>query len=242
MTTDSITVSRRFCGPSDSGNGGYVCGRLAEYLPGCAVVRLKRPPPLETALRVEVTDSEARLLHDSAVVAEARLAELDVQPPLAPSFVEAQRAAEHYAGFSRHAFPRCFVCGPLRDVGDGMRIFPGSSGVDSVVAAPWIPDASLADDSGQVGAAFLWAALDCPGAFAVMPRPEPGKAVVLGELCVRIDNVLAPHEECVVIGWKLHDEGRKHFAGSAVFSSAGRAVAVGRATWIEVASTAFEKP
>jgi hypothetical protein len=27
---EAIHIDRRFCGPPDSGNGGYVCGRVAE--------------------------------------------------------------------------------------------------------------------------------------------------------------------------------------------------------------------
>ena len=96
----------------------------------------------------------------------------------------------------------------------------------ALVAAPWIPDASLADRSGKVRAEFLWAALDCPGAWAAGPYPE-GKALVLGELCAR------------VTGRPIESEGRKRFAGTAVFASSGQAVAVARATWLEVPASAF---
>jgi hypothetical protein len=50
--TDSIIIQRRFQGPANSGNGGYVCGRLASYIQGPATVRLKSPPRLETELHV----------------------------------------------------------------------------------------------------------------------------------------------------------------------------------------------
>jgi hypothetical protein len=71
-----------------------------------------------------------------------------------------------------------------------------------------------------------------------MPRPE-GKAMLLGELCARIDGSVAPGEECVALGWALGVEGRKRIGASAVFSADGRAVAVGRAIWIEVEARAF---
>ena len=32
----SIIIDRRYCGPPNSGNGGYVCGRLARHIPGGA--------------------------------------------------------------------------------------------------------------------------------------------------------------------------------------------------------------
>ena len=239
MVKESINIPARFCGPSTSGNGGYVCGRVARHLAGCACVRLKTPPPLETDLRIEASGSEARLLDGSAVIAEATGAELNLTPPHAPSFAEAGEAAKQYAGFTRHTFPRCFVCGPERTPGDGLRIFPGPAGRNGMVAAPWIPDASLADTDGAVAPEFLWAALDCPGAFAVMPVPEPGKAAVLGELCARIDEAVNPGEHCVVTGWLLHSEGRKRYAGTAVFNAVGLAAAVARAVWIEVPADTF---
>jgi hypothetical protein len=41
------------------------------------------------------------------------------------------------------------------------------------------------------------------------------------------------------VGWALGADGRKHFAGSALYSEAGHAVAVGRATWIELPRAAL---
>jgi len=250
MTAEQLVIAGRFCGPPRSGNGGYVCGRLAAHVPGVAAVRLKVPPPLETELRVEVADDVARLLRGADVIAEARSATLDLVAPVAPTFIEAAEAARSYLGFRVHAFPACFVCGPWRAEADGLRIFagpidrqsltasPAASTAPRLVAAPWIPDSSLADDAGRVRREFLWSALDCPGAFAVLPVPE-GKAVVLGELCARIEGSLAVGEACVVAGWPLRAEGRKHLVGTAIYDGAGRAVAVARATWLEVEASAF---
>ena len=238
MTSESLVISSRFCGPPKSGNGGYVCGRVATYISGSVAVRLKAPPPLETELRIEVSGAGTQLLHGSSVIAEAKAADMDLIPPAAPSFADAEEAAKFCSGFTRHPFPRCFVCGPQRAVGDGLRIFPGSVASHSMVAAPWIPDASLANGSDNIRSEFLWAALDCTSGFAVLPIPE-GKAIVLGELCARVDGSVKPNEKCVVVGWQLQIDGRKRFAGSTVFSGSGQAVAVGRATWIEVPATAF---
>jgi len=73
MRSDSMIIPAQSRGPVESGNGGYVCERLASYLPGCAAVRLKSPPPLETELRVEASDTEARLLHESRLIKSTRL-------------------------------------------------------------------------------------------------------------------------------------------------------------------------
>ena len=238
MTPEPLSIASRFCGPSSSGNGGYVCGRLAAHLPGTVSVRLQAPPPLDTGLQVAVAGSAARLLQGAEVIAEAKTAVLDLMPPACPSAAEAQAASRAYPGFKHHPFPQCFVCGPQRAAGDGLRIFTGPVASRAMVACIWVPDTSLTKDDERVPEEFLWAALDCPGAFAVMPVPA-GRALVLGEFCVRIDQHIAVGEECIVIGWPLQIEGRKRLAGSALFTSAGTLVAVGRATWIEVPASAF---
>ncbi len=238
MTAEPLVISSRFCGPTRSGNGGYVCGRIAAHLPGTVAVRLQAPPPLDTGLQIAVSGAAARLLHGDQVIAEARTAALDLSPPACPTVAEAQEASRAYPGFRHHAFPHCFVCGPQRAQGDGLRIFAGPVASRDMVACTWVPDASLANGGDRVQDEYLWAALDCPGAFAVMPVPA-GRALVLGELCVRIDDRIAAGEPCIVIGWPLQINGRKRIAGSALFSSAGTLVAVGRATWIEVPASAF---
>lgn len=119
-----------------------------------------------------------------------------------------------------------------------MRIFPGSTASRSMVAAPWIPDPSLGNGCNVVRPEFVWAALDCTSGFAVLPVPDD-KGILLGELCVRIDDSVSAGEKCVVIGWPLQIDGRKRFTGSAVYSGSGRLVAVARAIWIEVPASAF---
>ncbi|MBL8201235.1 MAG: hypothetical protein JNK40_09720 [Chromatiales bacterium] len=242
MHVDRFEIAGRFCGPPRSGNGGYVCGRVASRLPGPVAVRLKAPPPLHTELRLESTGSAARLFDGTTLVAEARCAPLDLQPPRAPSRAEAERAAQDYAGFHAHAFPGCFVCGPARQPGDGLRIFPGTvhaagAGV-GLLAAPWTPDASLAGDGGTVRPEFLWSALDCPGGFAVLP-PVGGVAVVLGELWASIEGAVGAGEPCLVTAWPLAVDGRKHVAGSAVYGADGRLVARARAVWLEVPASSW---
>lgn len=238
MSTSTLIIRSRFCGPDNSGNGGYVCGRVAACFPGAASVRLKAPPPLEIELRMEYADGVARLVHGATIIAEGSSASGELKLPAAPSLPEAHAAAESCPGFRRHPFPRCFVCGPKRAAGDGMRIFPGPVASGSMVAAPWLVDSSLAEKGEETGAEFLWAALDCTSGFAVLPVPED-KAIVLGELAARIDGAVTAGEACVVAGWPLQVEGRKRIAGAAVFGQSGAPVAVGRATWIEVPLSAF---
>jgi len=238
MSSETLRIDGRYCGPPRSGNGGYVCGRLAEYIEGPAAVRLKAPPPLDTDLRVEQSDGVVRLFAGDAPIAEARRAALELEPPSPPSFGEAEASSKAYPGFARHSFPRCFGCGPQRTPGDGLCIFPGPPDDDGRVVAPWIPHAAFANGNGAVPNRYLWAALDCSGGWAVAPQ-QTGRTILLGEFCARIDGAVAPEERCVTIGWPVAIEGRKRFAGSAVFGASGRPVAVARATWIEVEEKSF---
>jgi len=191
------------------------------------------PPPIDTRLRLEYTNDRAELFHGDALVGEGRPAQLDLTVPAGPAFAVAKEASRSFIGFKRHSFPGCFVCGPDREPEDGLRIFPGLLQDKTVLAAPWEPDASLAADANRVRPEFLWSALDCTGAFAVLPSKDD-VAIVLGELCASISGELRPGERCVVTGWPLYVEGRKRLAGSAVHGEDGRLVALARAVWIEV--------
>jgi hypothetical protein len=234
MHIESFEIAERFCGPPRSGNGGYVCGRIAGHLQGTVAVRLKAPPPLKTELRLESTDREARLFHGAALIGEAKQSTLELNPPPAPSYADAVHASQGFLGLTAHPFPGCFVCGTGRKPTDGLCLFPGPVNQGPLIASPWVPAVSLADESGAIRSEFLWSALDCPGAFAVMPSLPDGITVVLGELCASIICPLTFGERCVVSGWPINVDGRKHLAGSAVYGADGRLVAMARAVWIEV--------
>lgn len=233
MHIELFEIADRFRGPPRSGNGGYVCGRIAKHLTGTVATRLKAPPPLGIELRLESSLEHARLLNGDMLIGEAKPSQLELLAPAPPTYEQAQDASPSYLGFKTHTFPGCFVCGPERKPLDGLRIFPGQVAGTSLIAAPWTPDASLMDESGTVGSEFLWSALDCTGGFAVLPLPA-GVAIVLGELCASIVGAVAAGESCVVVGWPLGAEGRKHLAGSAVYNSQGQLIAQARAVWLEV--------
>jgi hypothetical protein len=230
--TETMTIHRRFQGPPMSGNGGYVCGRLASGIDGPASVRLKHPPPLETELHVRRSKDRAELLRENQVLAEARRTTLSIDIPSPPSFAEAVTASHFYRGFTSHPFPGCFVCGPDRQAGDGLRLFPGPTSGPAMVAGPWVPDDSLADPGGGIQTEFLWAALDCPGAFSF--EWPPGGTVLLGEMAASIEGSIQSGEKCVVIGWEQTQDGRKHHTGTAIFNAAGICIGKARATWFEI--------
>lgn len=230
-----IQIDRRFNGPPDSANGGYVCGLLAGFLDGPAEVTLRLPPPLETPLRMVHEGADVRLYDGERMVAEAVPADLELDVPPPPSWEQAEAAVPGYPGFADHALPTCFVCGTHRPEDDGLRLFTGpvAGREDGLLACPWTPDASLADDTGLVRPEMIWAALDCPGAFAVQ-WANPGSLCLLGRLTARVEARPRIGERCIATGWPIGRDGRKRFAGTAVFSEAGAVLGAACAVWIEL--------
>lgn len=233
MTVETLRIDPRFHGPPRSGNGGYVCGVTARHLHGPCAVRLKSPPPLDTELRLLSTADSAQLLKDDTLIAEAHATALQLEVPPAPALDDVIAASRNFLGFNYHPFPSCFVCGPQRHSGDGMCLFPGPVMGSELIAGSWQPDASLADNHGVVHPEFLWAALDCPGAFVLMPLPE-GKGIVLGELVGEISKSARAGTTYIVCAWPIGHDGKKRYAGTAVYDTQGELLARARATWIEI--------
>lgn len=217
-----MRIPARFNGPPESANGGYACGLLAAFLDGEAEVTLRVPPPLERDLDVVRTDGRVELRDGETLVAEAERVELNVRVPQPVSLQEAAEASTRYAGFEDHAYSTCFSCGPGRD--DGLGIFAGPvEGRESVVASPWTPDADVRPE-------IVWAALDCPSGWAVDDFQREG--VLLGRMAARIDRLPATGEPHVVLGWRVGEDGRKRYAGSALLTADGEVLARSRSTWI----------
>jgi hypothetical protein len=226
-----VRIERRFRGPPETGNGGYVAGLVAAALGGSnCVVTLKSPPPLDRELTLKADNFGASLFDADRLVVTATNEPVEVEVPPPPTLAEARDAEPRFTGHLHHIFPGCFVCGPERDRGDGMRIFPGKlhDSADQV-AATWTPDESLADDAGVVRPEFLWAALDCPGYFAA--EDDAGLAL-LGRMAAVLHRPVHAGEPLIVTGWPIEREGRKHRVGSAIHDADGGLVAAAIATWI----------
>jgi hypothetical protein len=242
--SQEIRIDRRFRGPPDSGHGGYTCGVVAARVDGPAEVTLRRPPPLDTPLAVVADDDgSVRVMDGDALVAEGALRadDLGLASPVRVTIADAEAAgasAHLHRHPEDHPFPTCFVCGPERAPGDGLRIVVGRVGEGDVSAAAWTPTADLAGADGVVQPEFVWAALDCSGGIGSwLVDPLEGNPFVLGRFAVRIPGPVragAPH---AVTGWRVGRDGRKMDAGSAIFTADGELVALARATWIQLAES-----
>jgi hypothetical protein len=238
-----IRIDRRFCGPPDSGNGGYACGLVAALVDGPAEVTLRLPPPLETPLRAEqADDGGVSVLDGDQLVAQGvrrRDDDLGIDVPEPVSVGDAERAArmsQLHEHPEEHPFPTCFVCGPQRAPDDGLHILVGPVAGREVAADTWTPATELAGADGVVRPEFVWAALDCAGGVGSwLADPIGGNPFVLGRMAVTIDRPVGAGAQHAVVGWRAAHDGRKVTAGSAIFTSDGGLVATGLATWVQLA-------
>ncbi len=232
-----ITIDSRYCGPPGSGNGGYVCGRIAQYLGNSAQVRLHAPVPLNKSMKLlRQENGNLHLMDEDQLIATGQTDNVEISLIPKISFEQAENSAKHCRGLHFHPFPECFVCGPDREQGDGLRIFPGP--VDQevsekpLVAAPWIPHVSLADDNAKVLPEFIWAALDCTGSFAIDFSAD--KVLVLGQFSVNLSQSINADEKCVVWGRLNRVEGRKHYCSTAILNGNQKLCGKGEAIWIAI--------
>jgi len=242
----SLVIDRRFRGPPNSGNGGYVCGCLARHIAGDAEVTLRAPPPLERPLDVlTASDGTIELRENDKLLATASATRIDARDIPEVSYEAAEEAVARTPYDERtHDLPTCFVCGPARGHGDGLRIFAGPlqagavPGKPVVFAASWIPHGSLSGADGHVASEFVWAALDCPTGYCSVGARHLGlkgnETALLGRMAARIERRPRPGDRCVVVAWPTGRDGRKLFADSALLSSEQDVLAIARTTWLLV--------
>lgn len=229
-----FTIDRRYCGPATSGNGGYVCGRLASFIEGPAEARLIAPPPLEQEIRVIAEGDGVAAYAGEVRVGSAKPASVRIELPEVPSEagVHAARAAYLAEDAESHPLAQCFVCGPKRAPGDGLCLFTGPVPDSPVNADFWIPDEDFADKDGLIRSEILWSALDCPTAFAL--RHGDSKLCLLAALTAEIYRRPKPGERLTVMAWPRGVEGRKNFGDGALVDDQGEVIAAANALWIEL--------
>ncbi|WP_346656600.1 hypothetical protein [Bradyrhizobium sp. IC4061] len=207
---------------------------------------LRAPPPLERSLDVLTgADGGIELRENDRLLATVRATDIDVPDVPRVSYEAAEEAAGRTPYEEQtHNLPTCFVCGPARGHGDGLRIFAGPlqagavPGKPVVFAASWVPHGSLAGEDGYVAPEFVWAALDCPTGYCSVGARHLGlkgdETVLLGRMAARIERRPRPGDRCAVVAWPTGREGRKLFAESALLDAEQEVLATARATWLLV--------
>lgn len=219
-----------------SGNGGYVAGIVANAIDGCAEVTLKAPPPLDTAMAIKRFDDGVSLVSGDVEYAIGKKSDLDLDPPKPPCADEIAAAAARYEDHGPSDFSGCFVCGRDREPGDGLRIYAGALNSDGrSVAAPWKVPETLDLIDGRVAPEYVWAAMDCPGAYTLWNHNDDvSPNTLLGRMTAEICQAPKPGDACAIMGWYLESDGRKHYAGTAAFGPDGALLGLAKQVWIEL--------
>src|SRR5664280_2233766 len=236
LMSESFVVPARFRGPPASGNGGWTSGHLAQLVDGAldggaVTVRLRTPPPLDTEMAISWGDDGTVEVWDGEVlVAQAFAAEpldpTEVPTPVTPA--QALAAGPAYEGLRSHPFPTCFVCGTGRDPSDALCLHTGLlAGHTALRAAAWTPRESAPE--------LVWAALDCPGAWAC---GLAGRELVVGTMTAEVRDLPRVGEPHVVMAWPRGQDGRKHYSGTCLYTADGRLLAQADAVWLSVNAVA----
>ena len=226
----SLKIRHRFCGPPNSANGGYAAGLIAKNAPFQAEVTLRKPPPLDQPLQLFTNEKTATLKDGERLIAEAKAADFQLEILKAVDKKAILAAEDLVANGQMTAFQHCFVCGKNRGVGDGLRIYPRNVGPQQV-ACIWKPHKTLGDAKGFVETEYLWAALDCPGIWAIQDATQ---LYLLGRIAAKTVKRVTTNQEYIVMGWVIEIEGRKLKAGTAIYEPSGEVCAYAKSTWIKL--------
>jgi len=236
---NTIIIEPRFNGPRLSGNGGYVGGVMAGKFTerfggdGAVEITLRAPIPIDRALQV-ACEGDALMLRDGeSLICEARAGSVaHLAPPPAPTdWDDVLRRGEQGGSPEDSDFNWCMVCGRSRAVGDGLRVLGTSGPQPGTSLSCYLPHANHADGEGYIRPEFVWGALDCPGAFAVQDLNDMRPALT-GRMTAKVIAPPRVGERCAVVGWKIGEDGRKLYSGTALYTEAGRLCAIGTCTWI----------
>jgi hypothetical protein len=156
--------------------------------------------------------------------------------PAPPTLEQAAEATTEFARDAGSAYPDCFGCGHDRSRDRGLRQFTGRVPGRPMVAAEWVPGSAFTGEgaSNVLATEYVWAALDCPGAWARLRLIEPPVPMaVTASLSATVRAPVHAEQPHVVFGWLVERTGRKATVGSAIVSAEGEVCAVAEALWVD---------
>ncbi|MEW6017713.1 MAG: hypothetical protein AB1760_06535 [Pseudomonadota bacterium] len=232
-----IIVPRQFRGPPVTANGGYICGALVAAVGGKGSAMLRAGVPLDTPVRLETGEDGvvSALNAEGQVLGVAKPGGLDQIPvPPASPGVDAARAASAVSPFASRSLHRgCFSCCIEREQGEGLGVHVGQipGAEPGLCAGLWTPHANFADADGTMPDEITWAALDCSGSMAWWIKTD-SPVGLLGTMVGEVIERPRAGETYVVVAWTRENEGRKFFAGVALYDAAGKVMAQSGQIWI----------
>lgn len=232
-----IMVPRQFRGPPVTANGGYICGVLSNAVGGRGQAMLRSGVPLDVEVILSDAEDGGVVLHNAegVLLGTAKPAADEAIPmPPAPPTVEQARKAQAGSVFAQRSLHRgCFSCCIEREDGEGLGVHVGQieGAPEGQCAGLWTPHANFADADGTMPDEITWGALDCSGSMAWFIKT--GAPVgLLGTMAGEVLKKPKAGETYVVVAWTREVEGRKYFAGVALFDAAGEVMARSGQIWI----------
>ncbi|MFF1320964.1 hypothetical protein ACGFY0_06270 [Streptomyces chartreusis] len=233
-TSDAIVVPELYVGYPEVAFGGYIAGLLAERS-GARTVRVdfRGPVPVEVPVRIaETADEGVELGEAERPLAAARPAELPIEVPAAPSWDEADAAAERFRAAPPSGVVDCFGCG-LRTADRGLRVHGTPVPDLGLVASAWTPSHAFADADGLLPTQLVWGALDCPGHWAGRFLGTLRAGAVTASLTGTLLRPVVAGEPHISYAWLVSESGRKHTMGVALATAEGELCGVSEALWID---------
>ncbi|MBT1094525.1 hypothetical protein [Streptomyces sp. Tu102] len=233
-TSDAIVVPELYVGYPEVAFGGYIAGVLAERS-GARTVRVdfRGPVPVEVPVRIaETADEVVELGEAERPLAAARPAELPLEVPAAPSWDEADAAAERFRAAPPSGVVDCFGCG-LRTADRGLRVHGTPVPDLGLVASAWTPSHAFADADGLLPTQLVWGALDCPGHWAGRFLGTLRAGAVTASLTGTVLRPVVAGEPHISYAWLVSESGRKHTMGVALATAEGELCGVSEALWID---------
>lgn len=233
-TSDAIVVPELYVGYPEVAFGGYIAGVLAERS-GARTVRVdfRGPVPVEVPVRIaETADEGVELGEAERPLAAARPAELPLEVPAAPSWDEADAAAERFRAAPPSGVVDCFGCG-LRTADRGLRVHGTPVPDRGLVASAWTPSHAFADADGLLPTQLVWGALDCPGHWAGRFLGTLRAGAVTASLTGTVLRPVVAGEPHISYAWLVSESGRKHTMGVALATAEGELCGVSEALWID---------
>ena len=220
-----IIIDKRFEGPTDITQGGYISGIMAQHLESDTVeVTMRNPTSMGKPLILDTSMSDRVLLYDGdKLLNEAISGELELDIPEPITLEDAKTAALKHV--IEMPFPNCFGCGSGRSEDEGLHLRSGPVEGRNMVAVDWVPLAKAvgAEEGQTVPEPIAWASMECPIAkamdFGGMRNPD--ETILLGRMTTTVNALPKVGEQCFFMGWPIERSGRKISLGGTMHNEKG---------------------